>query len=405
MSRVRTYGSVIGSAVVPTTTGASGVFDITTAAVETRSNTWVGTTPVTTISLPTSQQTGGFVDTYQSTYFNYYGIRAQRNFFEDGVFYVTETLHSGTTGVTSTSIEGTASTRNGTLVAVLGQRTSVPYQPGVYLYKQKSNFGYSQIGFYSLTSLNAINIAEATIAFNPSGSLLAARGSFDGSTYSVIIFNTSAETLSYVTTLTPGGTTYCLDWSSDGQYLAVGTSVSPYLNIYSVSGTTFTQVSGTTITPSTGGVRSIKFAPTNNDFVLTNYNNPANLRTYNITGNTVTLLSNLSYPASLPVNGPVSSLTWSSATLFAGCYDSTLTTYYPVFFSKSGNTVTPLGQQSTLGNPDKISFSPGGEYVFVGYANMPGNIYAMSGSTIGNMCWPTGSINGSTYKSVTWFKR
>ena len=56
MSRYRQYGSVIGSAIAPTSARATGVYDLSAATVYTTANLWVGTTTIPTITL--TQATG-----------------------------------------------------------------------------------------------------------------------------------------------------------------------------------------------------------------------------------------------------------------------------------------------------------------------------------------------------------
>lgn len=73
MSRYRQYGSVIGSAVAPTSSKATGVYDISAATAYTTANLWVGTTtiPIITLTQATGidavDATGGTV-TYSGNY-------------------------------------------------------------------------------------------------------------------------------------------------------------------------------------------------------------------------------------------------------------------------------------------------------------------------------------------------
>lgn len=66
MSRYRQYGSVIGSAVAPTSSKATGVYDLSAATAYTTANLWVGTTTIPSITLTTLTQATG-VDAVAAT--------------------------------------------------------------------------------------------------------------------------------------------------------------------------------------------------------------------------------------------------------------------------------------------------------------------------------------------------
>lgn len=134
------------------------------------------------------------------------------------------------------------------------------------------------------------------VAFSSSGTYLAVayQNGFIVYEWNGVVFNAvTTEAL---------GPCYCCTFSNDENYLAVGSSVSPYIYIYSRSGSVFSLISSPGILP-TGTVLSCAFSNTTSNYLVVGTNSSPYLIAYVKSGSVFNQLTNLSYSNVSSVTG------------------------------------------------------------------------------------------------------
>ena len=203
--------------------------------------------------------------------------------------------------------------------------------------------------------------------------------------------------LTYPTTL-PTDSGYSVTFSSDGIYMAVAHSVTPYITIYKRSGDTFTKLPNPTTLP-TGSSNSVAFSSDGIYMAVGHYTSPY-ITIYKRSGDTFTKLPD---PATLPI-GSSYSVTFSSDGIYmaVGHYTSPYITIY----KRSVDTFTKLPNPTTLptGGSYGVAFSSDGIYMAVAHFTTPYiAIYKRSGDTFTKLpnptTLPTGGSNSVVFSS------
>ena len=122
-------------------------------------------------------------------------------------------------------------------------------------------------------------------------------GADNSNSYVLAVSKRSGDTFTKLLDVAVAGAVYCIAWSSDGNYLAVGTTASPYVTIFKRSGDTFTKLANPDVLPPSY-VRSITWSPDGAYLAVGTDTSPFIL-IYKCSGDTFTKLAN---PATLPTS-------------------------------------------------------------------------------------------------------
>lgn len=216
----------------------------------------------------------------------------------------------------------------------------------------------------------------------------------------VTIYSVSGTTLTKLSdpaTLPTGNARDC-SFSPDGLFLAVAHTTSPFMTVYSITYAgatpTFTKVTNPATLP--GGTTSygVAWSPNSTYLTVSSGSSPF-IQTYTHSGSTFTKIPD---PATLP-----GSLTQSVSYDPTGAWLTTAESSTPFIrnYAVSGSTFTAQSNPAVLpaGSGQSISWAPSGAFVSVGHSTTPFfTTYSVSGSTfskIGNpSTLPSGSCNG-----------
>lgn len=110
-------------------------------------------------------------------------------------------------------------------------------------------------GLYLQEQVFTYPSAITGLAINPQETMLAVAGAAD-----VTLYRWSGAIISALRGATPPGTIRCVDWSPDGKYLAVGLSITPFIQVYRVDDTGIVAACPNPTTTPGGTVNTIKFA-------------------------------------------------------------------------------------------------------------------------------------------------
>jgi hypothetical protein len=157
--------------------------------------------------------------------------------------------------------------------------------------------------------------------------------------------------------------------SSDGSYLVVAHSTSPYISVFSRSGTTFTQLSNPSTLPTGAG----QGAAINNDgtFVAVAHGTTPFISMYSRSGSTLTKITN---PTTLPTGTGFSVACGDSGSFFYVTVGHSASPYITIYRNNSG-TYQKLADPSTLpptnGSPTDIAYSPDASHFVIAMAVSP----------------------------------
>ena len=189
-----------------------------------------------------------------------------------------------------------------------------------------------------------------------------------------------------------------VSFSPDGNFLAVGHGISPFVTIYSISGTTFTKITNPGTLPADDG-RDVAFSP-NSDFLAVAHFTSPYITIYSISGTTFTKLTN---PGTLPT-GNSRGVAFSPDGNFLAVAHTT--SPYVTIYSISGTTFTKITNPTILptGGGFGVSFSTDGNFMSVAHDLSPYvTIYSISGTTFTKITnpaiLPTGIGNGVSFSS------
>ncbi len=104
------------------------------------------------------------------------------------------------------------------------------------------------------------------------------------STVSIYEYNSSTTRFDRINTITTAGTVAGLEYSTNGNFLAIGQGATGFLNVYSQDSNVYTNITTIDRLP-TSAVRGVSFNPTDDTLSVTNSVSPF-LQTYKVTGST-----------------------------------------------------------------------------------------------------------------------
>lgn len=266
---------------------------------------------------------------------------------------------------------------------------AVVTRPAVSTAVVNDGFTLADPGFNKLANPATLPAASGSgVAFSADGQLMAVVNSA-GTAPTLAIYSISGTTftkLSDPASLPPGS---CSDvaFSPNGQFLAVSSGTSPFVTIYSISGTgagaTFTKLADPATLPA-GTALGVAFSP-NSDFLAVAHGTTPFVTIYSISGTTFTKLAN---PASLPAAGG-NGVAFNQAGTFLAVAHST--TPFVTIYSISGSTFTKIADPASLpaSTGNAVAFSRDGLHMAVGHATTPFvTIYSISGTTFTKLSNP-----------------
>lgn len=145
-----------------------------------------------------------------------------------------------------------------------------------------------------------------------------------------------------------------LSWSPNGEFLACGTGLSPYLYIYQRSGATFTKIADPAVAP-TGVVNGISWSRDGQFLTVAHATSPY-ITTYQRSGSTFTKLAD---PTS-PIPNTAYSVSWTPNSEFLAVAHAS--TPYITVYKRSGTTFSKLTNPTSLpgGTATDVAWSPDG---------------------------------------------
>jgi 6-phosphogluconolactonase (cycloisomerase 2 family) len=284
---------------------------------------------------------------------------------------------------TSTSVDKTAmfSNRDQNYLIVVSQYSS----PQLYSYTSSalSNYNHSD-DFTNLTTITSAGGSVSDIKQSINGGIVATANSL--TPFMAVYSKTGSilDKLSDPATL-PTGTGRGVGIHPSNKFIAVAHSVSPFVSIYSLYGRTLTKLSNPATLPT--GIAHVAEFSNSGEFLAVGHEVSPFISVYQKSGTTFTKLTN---PATLPTT-TVTQVGWShdDRYLIVGFNASP----YVAVYEKSGTTLTKLSDPSTLpvsqnlSGTSQIITSPNDyKFVFqesVGSTNYGKTlIYSISGSTV-----------------------
>lgn len=235
----------------------------------------------------------------------------------------------------------------------------------------------------------------AATAWSSDGSFLAVGHS---TSPFVTIYQRSGRSFTKLTdpgTLPPAQVTGCA-WSSDDQFLAVSSISSPFVTIYQRSGTTFTKLADPATLPAGVG-RGCAWSPDDGFLVVAHQTSPF-VTIYQRSGTTFTKLSN---PASLPASNG-NGCAWSGDGNFMSVAHAT--TPFITIYQRSGTTFTKLSNPANLpaGTGNGCAWSSDSVYLAVAHSTTPFiTVYQRSGTTFAKLSNPA-DLPAGTGQGCEW---
>jgi WD40 repeat protein len=203
-------------------------------------------------------------------------------------------------------------------------------------------------------------------------------------------------------TLPTGGANHeALAWSPNGEFLAIGHSTAPTLTIYQRSGNTFTKIANPSVLPAGVNTDCIHFS-SNGEFMAVGHTSTPFITVYHIDGTTFTKLSD---PSSLPAN-TVQGIRWSPNGKYLAAAVG-ITAPYFIWYEKSGTgtatTLTRLADPTT--QPTSTGYScdwnPNGKYVTFGSLGIPRlATYEVTGTTLTKLPDPASLPSAGAFENV-----
>ncbi len=290
------------------------------------------------------------------------------------------------TTATSNTVSATTDPSTIPLLAVLSDTNAAA--PRTKLYSMPAGV---------LTALSNLATDPGTFqkkpSFSPDGSLLAiSRGA---SASNLLLYSnpqdgTTPTLISGQPNVAMGGNGNCCAFNAAGTFLAGGSTATPWLQVYSISGTTATKLTNPATLPA-ASVLAVAFSPDGNFLACATGTSPY-VHIYSISGTTFTKLSN---PATLPPS-TVQGLAFSPDSSMLACAIPDTSPYVHIY-SISGTTFTKLSNPATLPNPSPMAcaFSPNGQFLALGLYDSPYiNIYSISGTTFTKLSNPATTPSG-----------
>ena len=183
----------------------------------------------------------------------------------------------------------------------------------------------------------------------------------------------------------PGGSVGGISWTSDALYMAAASSQSPYLWVYSRSGTTLTKLNNPS--PAPGWIASgCAIANTSSGVMAAvAFNSSPYISIYTISGSSVTKLTD---PSTLPTSSGQGCDWDGTGTYLAVVHGSSP---YVTVYERSGTTFTKLANPSTLPvGATSCCWDASGKYLVVGASSSPYiYVYERSGTTLTKLANPS----------------
>lgn len=186
-------------------------------------------------------------------------------------------------------------------------------------------------------------------AFSPNGEFLAVGSA--GSPYIQIYQRRGTEFVKLANPGTlPTAVVQSVAWSSDSQFLACATSATPFVIIYQRAGSVFTKVTDPVTLPAASAL-GVAFSP-NTEFLSVAHNTTPFVTTYQRAGAVFTKLTN---PGTLPA-GTGTGASWSKDGRFLAVTHAT-TPFVTIYERSAGTTFTKLTNPGTLPAATTQAFS------------------------------------------------
>jgi 6-phosphogluconolactonase (cycloisomerase 2 family) len=205
---------------------------------------------------------------------------------------------------------------------------------------------------------------------------------------------------------TPTGNANGIAFSADGQLMAIAHATSPYVSIYSISGTTFTKLSDPSTLPPAEAF-GVAFSP-DGAFLAVGHNTSPRITIYSISGTgAAATFTKLSDPVSLPSGQPGGVAFSPDSSLLSVVHN---TSPYCTVYSISGTIFTKLtgGDTSEFANSadlpastgNGVAFNETGRFMAVAHTTSPFvSIYSINGTTFTKLSNP-GTLPASTGNGV-----
>lgn len=245
-------------------------------------------------------------------------------------------------------------------------------------------------------------LGRGGVEFSPNGEFLAVGFT---STPFINIYQRTGTTFNKLpdpATLPTGGANHeAMAWSPNGEFLAFGHSTSPTLTIYQRSGNTFTKIANPSVLPAGINTDCIHFS-SNGEFMAVGHTSTPFITVYHIDGTTFTKLSD---PSSLPAN-TVQGIRWSPDGQYLAAAVGNTAPYY-IWYQKSGSgtatTLTRLADPAS--QPTSSGFScdwnPNGKYVTFGSLGIPRlATYEVTGTTLTKLPDPASLLSAGAFENV-----
>jgi len=210
-----------------------------------------------------------------------------------------------------------------------------------------------------------------SVSFSPDTNYLVA-----GTNSNCIVLKRNGDYFNYLTEISTTKTD-CSDFDSTGDYIAIGSEISPYFKLYKRNGDVFTQLSNPTDMP-TSYVANVRFSNINN--YLATINDNEKIIIYKRSGDTFTKLAN---PDVMPTGPTCVDFNSDDTYMAIGDYNSDNTKIYSV----SNDTFTKVNEITTQ-NIRAIEYSSNDSilYAAMDWVTVPLKVF---------------SVNGTTYTDIT----
>lgn len=280
-------------------------------------------------------------------------------------------------------VAGVPTVLNSPLAALAGQGNNVAFSPDgqfmavahnttpfIAIYSiSGSGIGATFTKFSNPATIPAANASG--VAFSPNSQYVAF-GAAGGSSNNLFIYSIAGTGVSATFTkisdpaALPAGSGLSLDFSHDGQFLAVGHATSPFVTIYSISGGTFTKLTNPASLPPDVGT-GVRFNRSCTFLAVACGNTSPYYSIYSISGSTFTKLANA---ASIPTPS-CTGVDWSPDDQFVTFSEGT--TPFVVTYDFATGAPVKIADFGTLpaSTGEGCAYAPDGRYLAIAHQTTP----------------------------------